>query len=88
MFGCDAVTRDPTDSGARGMVAIPLKEGTSAKEFRQAAAASSDANQARRLLALAAIRDGMTRQAAGPLGVAGIRLGDAQSSRLLALIFL
>ena len=46
------------------MVAIPLKEGMSAKEFRQAAAASSNANQARRLLALAAIRDGMSRQAA------------------------
>ena len=37
MFGCDAATRDPTDSGARGMVAIPLKEAMSAKEFRQAA---------------------------------------------------
>ena len=34
------------------MVAVPLKEGMSAKELRQAAAASSDANQARRLLAL------------------------------------
>ena len=61
-------SRDPTDSGARGMVAIPLKEGLSAKEFRQAAAASSDANQARRLLALAAIRDGMSRQAAARIG--------------------
>src|SRR5262249_7356694 len=50
------------------MVAIPLKEGMSAKEFRQAAAASSDANQARRLLALAAIRDGMSRQAAARIG--------------------
>lgn len=50
------------------MVAIPLKEGMSAKEFRQAAAASSDANQARRLLALAAIRDGMSRQAAARVG--------------------
>jgi len=54
--------------GARGMVAIPLKEGMSAKEFRQAAAASSDANQARRLLSLAAIRDGMSRQAAARIG--------------------
>ena len=50
------------------MVAVPLKEGMSAKEFRQAAAASSDANQARRLLALAAIRDGMSRQAAARIG--------------------
>ena len=50
------------------MVAVPLKEGMSAKELRQAAAASSDANQARRLLALAAIRDGMSRQAAACIG--------------------
>jgi hypothetical protein len=38
--------------GGGGMVAVPLKEGMSAKELRQAAAGSSDANQARRLLAL------------------------------------
>jgi hypothetical protein len=50
------------------MVAVPLKEGLSAKEFRQAAAASSDANQARRLLALAAIRDGLSRQIAARIG--------------------
>ena len=50
------------------MVAVPLKEGVSAKELRQAAAGSSDANQARRLLALAAIRDGMSRQAAARIG--------------------
>src|SRR5215470_11530022 len=50
------------------MVAVPLKEGMSAKELRQAAAASSDANQARRLLALAAIRDGMSRQVAVRIG--------------------
>jgi hypothetical protein len=50
------------------MVAVPLKEGVSANELRRAAAASSDANQARRLLALAAIRDGMSRQAAARIG--------------------
>jgi transposase len=50
------------------MVAVPLKDGISAKQLRQAAAASSDANQARRLLALAAIRDGMSRQAAARIG--------------------
>jgi len=50
------------------MVAVPLKEGLSAKEFRQAAAASSDANQARRLLALAAIRDGLSRQISARIG--------------------
>jgi hypothetical protein len=37
-------------------------------EFRQAAAASSDAKQARRLLALAAIRDGLSRQIAARIG--------------------
>jgi hypothetical protein len=26
IFGCDAISRDPTDPGARGMVAMPLKE--------------------------------------------------------------
>ena len=40
-----AVTRDRTDSGRRGMVAVPLKEGMSAKEFRQAAAANSGATR-------------------------------------------
>jgi len=50
------------------MVAVPLKEGMSAKELRQAAAVSSDANQARRLLALAAVRDGMSRHAAARIG--------------------
>ena len=50
------------------MVAVPLKEGMSAKQLRQAAAGSSDANQARRLLALAAIRDGMSRQVAARIG--------------------
>jgi putative transposase len=54
--------------GGGGMVAVPLKEGVSANELRRAAAASSDANQARRLLALAAIRDGMSRQAAARIG--------------------
>ena len=50
------------------MVAVPLKEGMSARELRQAAAASGDANQARRLLALAAVRDGMSRQIAARIG--------------------
>ena len=50
------------------MAAVPLKEGMSAKQFRDAAARSTDANQARRLLALAAIRDGMSRAAAARIG--------------------
>ena len=50
------------------MVAVALKEGLSAEEFRQAAVASDDADQARRLLALAAVREGMSRTQAARLG--------------------
>ena len=48
--------------------AIALKEDLSAQEFRAAAKAAIDANQARRLLALAAIRDGKTRTEAARIG--------------------
>lgn len=50
------------------MAAIALKEGLSADEFRQAARASDDTRQVCRLLALAAIRDGMSRTAAAKIG--------------------
>ena len=50
------------------MVAVALKDGLSAAELRAAAAAARDADQARRLLALAAVRDGMSREAAARLG--------------------
>ena len=50
------------------MVAVPLKDGVSADEFRRAAAASRDGNQARRLLALAAVREGMSRTRAAEIG--------------------
>jgi transposase len=50
------------------MVAVPLKDGVSADEFRRAAAASKDANQVRRLLALAAVCDGMSRGRAAEIG--------------------
>ena len=50
------------------MVAIALKDGAKAEELRAVAAASKDANQARRLLALAAIRDGMSREQAARIG--------------------
>jgi transposase len=50
------------------MVAVSLKEGMSAEELRAAAKASKNAGQARRLLALAAIRDGMSREAAARIG--------------------
>jgi transposase len=49
-------------------VAVELKGTMSAAEFRAAAGASKDANQARRLLALAAIRDGMKRDDAARMG--------------------
>ena len=50
------------------MVAVPLKDGVSADEFRRAAAASRDSNPARRLLALAAVREGMSRARAAEIG--------------------
>lgn len=50
------------------MVAVLLKEGLSSKDFRAAAKACGDANQARRLLALAAVRDGMGRTGAARTG--------------------
>jgi transposase len=50
------------------MPAIVLNETMTAAEFRAAAAASKDANQARRLLALAAIRDGAKRAEAARIG--------------------
>jgi transposase len=50
------------------MPAVPLNEGMTAAEFRAAAAAAKDANQARRLLALAAVRDGMKREDAARIG--------------------
>ena len=48
--------------------AIVLKEGLSAEEFRAAAVAAKDPGQARRLLSLAAIRDGMSRAQAARFG--------------------
>ena len=50
------------------MSVIALKDGMSAEQFRAAAKATADAKQARRLLALAAIRDGMNRTEAARVG--------------------
>ena len=50
------------------MVAIAIDEAMSASELRRAAAATKDADQARRLLALAGIRDGMSRKEAARIG--------------------
>jgi len=48
--------------------AVELKGDRSSEEFRQLAAKAKDANQARRLLALAAIRDGKGRAEAARIG--------------------
>lgn len=50
------------------MEVVQLKAGLNAAELRAAAAAAKDANQARRLLALAAVRDGMSRTDAARIG--------------------
>src|SRR5271168_900227 len=48
--------------------AVMLREDYSAEELRALARRSKDANQSRRLLALAAARDGMDRAAAAKIG--------------------
>ena len=48
--------------------AVELRDDFSADELRRMAARSRDANQSRRLLALAAVRDGMSREAAARVG--------------------
>ena len=48
--------------------AVELRDDYSADELRRLAARSSDANQARRLLALAGVRDGMSRETAARIG--------------------
>jgi len=48
--------------------AIALRDDHSAGELRQLAAKARDANQARRLLALAAVRDGKDREEAARIG--------------------
>jgi hypothetical protein len=45
--------------------AVRLREDYSARELRALARRSKDANQSRRLLSLAAVRDGMDRGSAG-----------------------
>ena len=47
---------------------VPLKAGLDASDFRASAATVKDANQARRLLAFAAIRDGKSRAEAAQIG--------------------
>ena len=48
--------------------AVRLREDFSASELRRLAKAAEDADQARRLLSLAAVRDGMSREAAAEIG--------------------
>jgi hypothetical protein len=48
--------------------ALRLREDYSGEELRMLARRSKDANQSRRLLSLAAVRDGMDRAAAAKIG--------------------
>jgi Homeodomain-like domain len=48
--------------------AVELRNDFSATDLRRLAAASKDANQSRRLLSLAAVRDGMNRTEAAKIG--------------------
>ncbi len=48
--------------------AVSLREDYSASELRHLAAATKDANQSRRLLSLAAVRDGLNRTEAARIG--------------------
>ena len=50
------------------MPAVPLKGDMSSEEMRRAAVTCEDVDQARRLLALAAVRDGMSRERAAEIG--------------------
>lgn len=50
------------------MAAVVLKDGHSAQAFRREAARTKDANQARRLLALAGVREGQSRTDAARAG--------------------
>ena len=47
---------------------VPLRNDYSAKDLRKLASRAKDANQSRRLLALAAVRDGMNRADAARIG--------------------
>jgi transposase len=48
--------------------AVRLREDFSARELRRLAKQAEDADQARRLLSLAAVRDGMSREATAEIG--------------------
>ncbi len=48
--------------------AVELRDDYSADELRRLATRSNNANQARRLLALAGVRDGMSRESAARMG--------------------
>ena len=48
--------------------AVPLRRDFSAVELRQLAKRAEDADQARRLLSLAAVLDGLSRKAAAEIG--------------------
>ncbi len=66
--------------------AVRLREDYSAKELRTLARCSKDVNQSRRLLSLAAVRDGMDRGSAAKIGGMDRRrcaTGSIASTRLV-----
>jgi transposase len=64
----DSVPPMTIDSGAIMGTAIPVKRRLGATDLRKRACASRDTDQARRLLALAAVMDGQSRGAAARIG--------------------
>ena len=64
----DSVPPVAIDSGAIMGTAIPVKRRLGATDLRKRACASQDTDQARRLLALAAVLDGQSRGAAARIG--------------------
>jgi transposase len=65
---CDSLLPEHFDSGAGMSAAIGLRQDFDAEALRRLAAQAKDADQARRLLALAAVWDGMNREEAARIG--------------------
>ena len=65
---CDSLLPEQLDSGAGMSAAIGLRQDFDAGTLRRMAAQVKDADQARRLLALAAVYDGMSREEAARIG--------------------
>src|ERR1700675_611 len=65
---CDSLDPDDIDSGGGMGAPIDLREDFEAAALRRLAVEAKDADQARRLLALAAVYDGMSREDAARIG--------------------